>query len=96
MNLEEPSWTDLAFIDARLTSIKLPTGITIIKHIKKECMLGCQRFLFGRRGDEERNELSREEVTDVVLSNVEKVNTENLENRYIKIKKSFDICEVNP
>ena len=51
MNLEGPLWMHLAFMDAGLTLIQSLPDVAIIKPIKKECRLGHQRVLFGRRGE---------------------------------------------
>ena len=61
VSLEGSPRIHLALIDTGLTSIQSPPDVIVIKQIKKECRLGCQRFCLRRRGvNDERHALSRE------------------------------------
>ena len=70
MNLAGPPRNYLTFMDAGLTSIQSPPDVAIIKPLKKECRIRCQRALFGRRGVESRSKLSREHVVQIVLDDI--------------------------
>ena len=83
------------FVEGGLTPVQSPPDVAVIKPFKKECRLGSEKILFGRRGVLNNNyKLSREEIVGTVLDAVKKINLDNIEDRHIK--NSFDICGVNP
>ena len=87
--------THLALSVGRLMPNQSPLDATIMKPIKKEWRLGLQRVLFGRRVvNEGKHKLSREKAVGTVLSAVKNVSTKNLKSRHVK--KSFDVCGLNP